>query len=177
MCLWLGTMDPANMMETAPSISSQARGLYKTWGGGPSYCPSRRLGGSTRRGTDRGTACGHRAPHCPSRKWGGGREGGAAGNGGSGGTTCRRMDRQTTHKDTGTQTTHTGETLPQIEKCRFSGQKGQQNFDWTFLSFLFLFCFLAPHLRHMEVPRLGVQSELLPPACSTAHGSAGSLTH
>ena len=34
--------------------------------------------------------------------------------------------------------------------------------------FLFLFCFLGPHLRHMEVPRLGVQPELQPLAYTTA---------
>ena len=30
------------------------------------------------------------------------------------------------------------------------------------------FCFLGPHLRHMEVPRLGVQLELQLPAYTTA---------
>ena len=35
--------------------------------------------------------------------------------------------------------------------------------------FLFLmFCFLAKHPQHMEVPRLGVDLELQPPACTTA---------
>ena len=40
--------------------------------------------------------------------------------------------------------------------------------------FIFLFCFvlflvfLGPHLRHMQVPRLGVQSELQPLTYSTA---------
>ena len=58
--------------------------------------------------------------------------------------------------------------------------------------FLFLPFFLGPCLQHMEVPRLGVKSELqlpgLPhghsmqdphPICNlyTAHGNAGSLTH
>ena len=32
----------------------------------------------------------------------------------------------------------------------------------------FFFVSLGPHLRHMEVPRLGVQSELQPPAHTTA---------
>ena len=41
----------------------------------------------------------------------------------------------------------------------------------------FFFCFLGPHLRHMEVPRLEVESELQLPAYATAHGNAGSLTH
>ena len=45
---------------------------------------------------------------------------------------------------------------------------------WKFFIFLFFklknffFGFLGPHLRHMEVPRLGVQSELQLPAYSTA---------
>ena len=34
--------------------------------------------------------------------------------------------------------------------------------------FFFFFCFLEPHLWHMEVPRLGVESELLLPAYITA---------
>ena len=37
---------------------------------------------------------------------------------------------------------------------------------WTDLVGFVLF--LGPHLWHMEVPRLGVQSELQPPACTTA---------
>ena len=36
-----------------------------------------------------------------------------------------------------------------------------------FILFYF-FCFLAPHLRHMDVPRLGVESEPQLPACTTA---------
>ena len=38
-------------------------------------------------------------------------------------------------------------------------------FDFCFV--LFCFCFLGPHLRHMEVPRLGVKSELQLPATAT----------
>ena len=40
----------------------------------------------------------------------------------------------------------------------------------TFLLFiyLFIFCFLGPHLRHMEVPRLGVKLELQLLAYTTA---------
>ena len=34
--------------------------------------------------------------------------------------------------------------------------------------FMYLFCFLGPHLWHMEVPRLGVKSELELLACTTA---------
>ena len=33
--------------------------------------------------------------------------------------------------------------------------------------FFFVFVFLGPHLWHMEVPRLGVASELQPPAYAT----------
>ena len=48
--------------------------------------------------------------------------------------------------------------------CRLSG--------WFlsafFLILLLFFCFLGPPLRHMEVPRLRVQSELQLPACATA---------
>ena len=33
---------------------------------------------------------------------------------------------------------------------------------------LFFFCFLEPHLQHMEVPRLGVEWELQLPAYTTA---------
>ena len=36
------------------------------------------------------------------------------------------------------------------------------------LFFLFVFCFVGPHLRPLEVLRLGVQSELQGPACATA---------
>ena len=31
-----------------------------------------------------------------------------------------------------------------------------------------IICFLGPHLRHMEVPRLGIKSELRLPAYTTA---------
>ena len=62
-----------------------------------------------------------------------------------------------------------------------------------FYNLKIFFCFLGPHPRHMEVPRLGVESELQLPASITqpqqrriqalsvtytiAHGNAGSLTH
>ena len=52
--------------------------------------------------------------------------------------------------------------------------------DFVFPNFLFfssLFVFLGPHLQHMEVPRLGVESELQLPAYTTADGNVGSLTH
>ena len=38
-------------------------------------------------------------------------------------------------------------------------------------------CFLGPHPRHMDVPRLGVESELQLLAYTTAHSNNGSLTH
>ena len=57
-------------------------------------------------------------------------------------------------------------------------------------SFVLSFFFLGLHLRHMEVPRLGIESELQLPATATAtqdlspsatyttaHGNARSLTH
>ena len=64
-------------------------------------------------------------------------------------------------------------------------------FLFFFISF---FCFLGPHLQHMEVPRLGVKSEVQLPSHTTAtamwdpsqvcavtyttdHSNAGSLTH
>ena len=48
--------------------------------------------------------------------------------------------------------------------------------EYFFLSFFF-FCFLGPHSWHMEVLRLGVQSELQPPVYTIAHSNTGSLTH
>ena len=39
---------------------------------------------------------------------------------------------------------------------------------FLFFSFFFFFCFLGSYLRHMEVPRLGVQLELHLPAHATA---------
>ena len=44
-------------------------------------------------------------------------------------------------------------------------------------SLFFLAFFLGSHLRHLEVPSLGVQLELQLSAYSTAHGNAGSPTH
>ena len=61
-----------------------------------------------------------------------------------------------------------------------------------FIYLFIYFVFLGPHPWHMEVPRLGVESELQLLACTTAtacgiratsvtyttaHGNAGSLTH
>ena len=39
--------------------------------------------------------------------------------------------------------------------------------SFHFISFYFI-CFLGPHSRHMEAPRLGAESELRPPAYTTA---------
>ena len=33
--------------------------------------------------------------------------------------------------------------------------------------YVFIFCFLGPRLRHMEIPKLGVESELQLPAYTT----------
>ena len=38
--------------------------------------------------------------------------------------------------------------------------------------YLFLVLFLGPHLRHMEVPRLGIESELQLPAYTTVTATA-----
>ena len=46
-----------------------------------------------------------------------------------------------------------------------------------FLCLTFFFIFLGLHPKHMEVPRLGVKSEVQPLAYPTAHGNARSLTH
>ena len=63
----------------------------------------------------------------------------------------------------------------------------------TYIFFFFCFCFLGPHPGHMEIPRLGVQSELqlsdyvpqpqqcqiwaVSATCTTAHSNSRSLTH
>ena len=43
----------------------------------------------------------------------------------------------------------------------------KRNFPGEYLC-IYLFCFLGLHPRHMEVPRLGVESELQLPAHATA---------
>ena len=49
---------------------------------------------------------------------------------------------------------------------------GKRSFLVLFLFFLiFLICFIEPHPQHMEVPRLGAESELHLPAYSTATGT------
>ena len=50
----------------------------------------------------------------------------------------------------------------------------------SFAHFFFVvvvFFFLGPHPWHVEVPRLGVESELQLPTYTTAHGNVRSLTH
>ena len=54
--------------------------------------------------------------------------------------------------------------------------KTQSYFGVFWFVCLFL-VFLGPHPQHMEVPRLGVKSELQLPAYTTAHSNARSLTH
>ena len=52
---------------------------------------------------------------------------------------------------------------------KYFPHSGGCNFTLLFLFFYFLFfCFLGPHLQHMEIPRLGVESELQLPAYTTA---------
>ena len=46
--------------------------------------------------------------------------------------------------------------------------KHLSSFRFSFFSFFFFLFFLGPHLQHMEVPRLGVESELLLLAYTTA---------
>ena len=50
----------------------------------------------------------------------------------------------------------------QEQNTKFSNFVFQSDYRDAF--FIFIFCFLGSHSRHMEVPRLGVQSELQLPA-------------
>ena len=66
-----------------------------------------------------------------------------------------------------------------------------RNYYYLFIYlFIFFVYFLGPHMQHVEVPRLGVQSELqlmayttatakqdLSHVCDTAHSNARSLAH
>ena len=45
-----------------------------------------------------------------------------------------------------------------------------------YLIIVFIFCFLRPHLRHLEVPRLGVESALQLLAIATATATSD-LSH
>ena len=47
------------------------------------------------------------------------------------------------------------------------GRSGRTG-GFLFFIFIFFFCFLGPHLRHMKVPRLGVELELQLRAYTTA---------
>ena len=73
----------------------------------------------------------------------------------------------------------------QEEKDLTSSGKAMSRNPWTALicltltaisrlnsSFFFSFLFLGPHLQHMEVPRLGAESELQLLACTASHGDA-----
>ena len=65
-------------------------------------------------------------------------------------------------------------TAPLLEKmqcCWFEQRKKKfvyRTFLFLFFFFFLLFCFLGPHPRHTEVPRLGVESELQLPIYTTA---------
>ena len=75
-----------------------------------------------------------------------------------------------------------------VSECRSQTTEAQIT---TLTFFFFFFGFLGPNSRHMEVPRLGVKSELLLPAYATVTATAmpclrptpqlmdnaGSLTH
>ena len=77
---------------------------------------------------------------------------------------------------------------------RVRAEFADEHSDWINITFcpvddskpswvlVFWFCFLFCHVRaaparHMEVSRLGVQSEPELPAYTTTHSNAGSLTH
>ena len=60
-------------------------------------------------------------------------------------------------------TKSTGKAELQICTCKLVRRK-----EGGFSFFFFFFVFLGPHPQHMEVPRLGVQSELQPLAFTTA---------
>ena len=47
---------------------------------------------------------------------------------------------------------------------------------FTLFYFILFFCFLGLHPQHMEVPRLGVESELWLQAYTIAHSNTRSLT-
>ena len=61
-----------------------------------------------------------------------------------------------------------GSCIPVLLKCHRSHCATAGTPRFFFLSFLFSFVFLGPHLRHMEVPRPGVESQLQLQAYSTA---------
>ena len=55
-----------------------------------------------------------------------------------------------------------------FEKCFDIFNMDLKDFILFHLLLLLLFCFLGPHVQHMEVPRLGVESELQLPAYTMA---------
>ena len=59
----------------------------------------------------------------------------------------------------------------------YSGASMPTLFFFFLFFFFFFFCFLEQHGQNMEVPRLGVESELQLPAYPTAHSNPGYLTH
>ena len=56
-------------------------------------------------------------------------------------------------------------------------EESKSNLLFSLGLWVFFLVFLGLHPLYMEVPRPGVQSELQLPACTTAHGNAGSLIH
>ena len=62
------------------------------------------------------------------------------------------------------------ETVPGTRLLAHHWFIGLEFAEWFlfFLFFFFFFCFLGPHPRHMEVPRIGVESQLQLLACTTA---------
>ena len=48
----------------------------------------------------------------------------------------------------------------QCQKEAERERKPRSNIVFCFILFYFIFCFLGLHPRHMEAPRLGVESEL-----------------
>ena len=63
-------------------------------------------------------------------------------------------------------------SLGYVPRSRIARSHGSCIFSWVFCLFACfcfgLFVFLGLHLQHTEVPRLGVKSELWPPAYTTA---------
>ena len=61
------------------------------------------------------------------------------------------------------------ESLPRKWQCLILNPLSHQGTPMLFIFYLFLsFVLLGPHLQHMEVPRLGIKSELQLPAYTTA---------
>jgi len=73
-----------------------------------------------------------------------------------------------------------GRSAAQSQRWQRKKIKRRNHYEnlWRALFFFFFFLsFLGPRLRHLEIPRLGVKSELQLLTYTTAHGNAGSLTH